>query len=152
MADLLSLLQSDLKAAMRAGDERRTGTLRMALAAIHNREIEKHAKGAALTPEDVADTLAREAKKRKEAIALFTQGGRKDLADTEAAELAILTAYLPPEASDEEVRQAVTAALAAVKPASEKDFGKVMGAAMKTLKGTADAERVTKAVKEALTG
>jgi uncharacterized protein len=150
VASLLEQLRIDLKTAMRAGDESRTGTLRMALAAIHNREIEKHAKGAALTEEDVADAMAREAKKRKEAIALYTQGGRKDLADAEAAELAILSVYLPPEAGDSEVREAVAAAVAAVKPAGEKDFGKVMGVAMKALKGKADAERVTRAVKEAL--
>ena len=146
-------INADLKAAMKSGDAARLGTLRMLAAAIHNREIEKHGapdgKGG-LTPEDVLEVVQREAKKRKESIQLFTQGGRKDLADAEAAELSVLKAYLPEELSEDEVRKVVAAVVAAVKPQGAKDFGKVMGVAMKELKGRADASLVTALVKESL--
>lgn len=146
---LLETINANLKEAMKSGDPVRLGTLRMLAAAIHNREIEKHGKGG-LTAEDVDDIVQKEAKKRKESIQLFTQGGRADLAAAEAAELAILKVYLPEELSEDEVRKVVAATIAAVKPQGAKDFGKVMGVAMKELKGRADSALVTALIKEAL--
>jgi len=146
---LLETINADLKAAMKSGDAARLGTLRMLAAAIHNREIEKHGKGG-LTPDDVLDVAQKEAKKRKESIQLFMQGGRPDLAATETAELAILKVYLPEELGEEEVRKVVAATIAALQPQGAKDFGKVMGAAMKELKGRADSALVTTLIKEAL--
>jgi hypothetical protein len=146
---LLETINADLKAAMKSGDAARLGTLRMLAAAIHNREIEKHGKGG-LTADDVLDVAQKEAKKRKESIQLFMQGGRPDLAATETAELAILKVYLPEELGEEEVRKVVAAAIKATQPQGAKDFGKVMGAAMKELKGRADSTLVTALIKEAL--
>jgi uncharacterized protein len=146
---VLERVNADLKEAMKRGDPVRLGTLRMLAAAIHNREIEKHGKGG-LTPEDVDDVIQKEAKKRKESMQLFTQGGRNDLAEREAAELAVLKAYLPEELSEAEVRKVIAATVAAVQPHGAKDFGKVMGAAMRELKGRADSSLVTALVREAL--
>lgn len=146
---LFEKIHTDLKDAMRSGDPVRLGTLRMLSAAIHNREIEKHGKGE-FTPDDVLDVTQKEAKKRKESIQLFMQGGRKDLAEKEAAELAVLKAYLPDELSESEVRAVIAATVAALKPQGAKDFGKVMGTVMKELKGRADSALVTTLVKEAL--
>ncbi|MEK7513040.1 MAG: GatB/YqeY domain-containing protein [Patescibacteria group bacterium] len=147
---LVDRISNDLTAALRAGEEVRVGTLRLLRSAIHNREIEKRGKGAALTEDDVAEVVAREAKKRKESIHLFTEGKRQDLAEKETRELEVLAAYLPEQASDEEVRRVVAAALAVVKPASPKDFGKVMGEAMKTLKGRVETDAVSRLIKESL--
>ena len=147
---LVDRISNDLTAALRAGEEVRVGTLRLLRSAIHNREIEKRGKGAALTEDDVAEVVAREAKKRKESIHLFTEGKRQDLAEKETRELEVLAAYLPEQARDEEVRRVVAAALAVVKPASPKDFGKVMGEAMKTLKGRVETDAVSRLIKESL--
>jgi uncharacterized protein len=150
MPTLFERVNADIKDAMRSKDELRLGTLRMLAAAIHNREIERHGKGATLTEEDVMDVLTKEAKKRKEAVTLFVQGGREDLAAKERAELEVLQVYLPAAATEDEIRKAVADAIAEVKPQTEKDFGKVMGAAMKPLKGRADTDAVTRCIKEAL--
>ena len=147
-------LEHDKIEALKAKDEVRLGTLRLLTSSVHNREIEKKTKGGTepLTDEEVLEVITKEAKKRKESIALFMQGGRKDLADKEAGELVILQVYLPAELGEAEVVKAVLEAIERVKPASDKDFGKVMGEAMKSLKGRADAALVSRLVKEKLSG
>src|SRR5207244_4835309 len=91
---LLHRIEDAMRDAMRARDERRTQTLRMAMAAAHNRQIEL---GRALSDEDYADILAKQVKQRQESMELFRVGGREAMADDEEAEAAILTEFLPPQ-------------------------------------------------------
>jgi uncharacterized protein YqeY len=149
---LLIKIKSDTVSAMKAKDEVRLGTLRLLSAALHNREIEKRTKGEAseLSEDDVLDVIRREVKKRREAIELYEKGGRRDLADKESGELKVLGEYLPPSLAPEEVKKIVAEAVAEVKPSGPKDFGKVMGVAMKKAAGRAESGAISAAVKEAL--
>lgn len=119
-------------------------TLRMLLAAIHNREIEKKAKtgGGELSEEEVAGAVRSEAKKRRDAAGEFQKAGRGDLAQKESAELAILEAYLPPELADSEVEKTVREVITSMEPVTPKNMGRVMAEVMKRLKGQASGERV----------
>ncbi len=126
--------------------------LRMLRAAIQNREIEKRGKGgvAVLTEEETAAVLRSEVKKRYDAIAEFQKAARADLVLKERAELAILERYLPPELSDDEVEKIVRAAAEELGAAGPKDTGRVIGEAMKRVKGQASGDRVSSAVRRIL--
>lgn len=144
---------ADLKAAMRAKDERRLSVLRMLSSAIHNKELEKRAKSGKaeeLTEEETITVVRSEVKKRRDAIAEFEKGGRKDLADQESAELQILEAYLPQELSDEEIEKVVKGVVAELGVSDPKQFGRIMGEVMKRVKGQASGDRVSAAVKKLL--
>lgn len=147
---LLEQLQSDLTAAQKGRRGFETGVLRLLVAAVHNRAIEKRGqgKGDTLTDEDVLEVLKKEAKKRKEAIQLFTQGNRQDLAENEAKELKLVEQYLPAELSETDVRAHIEKVLASGAVSAEQGFGIVMKEVMKELKGKADAGLVSKIVKE----
>ena len=137
---------------MKARDEARLGTLRLIVAALHNREIEKRSAGkeVALTDDEVQDVLRREVKKRREAVELYIKGGRPELAEKESSEIKIIEVYLPPALSEAEVQKFVAEAVAEVGPQGPKDFGKVMGVAMKKAGGRADSSVISSAVKKAL--
>ena len=126
--------------------------LRMLRAAIQNREIEKRGKGgeAVLAEEETAVVLRSEVKKRRDAIAEFEKAGRQDLAEKEGAELAILDRFVPPELSDDEVEKIVRAAAEELGAAGPKDTGRVIGEAMKRVKGQASGDRVSSAVRRIL--
>jgi uncharacterized protein len=141
------ILQEDIKEALKARDALTAGTLRLLLSGIKNKEIEKKEE---LTEEEILKAIQGEAKKRKEAIEIYTKAGRTELAEKEAAELKILQKYLPEELGDEELQKIVDEAIAEVNPATPQDFGKVMGAAMKKTQGRADPKKVTELVKKAL--
>lgn len=147
---LLEKLQNDLNTALKGGRKFEVGVLRLLLSAAHNRIIEKHGqgKGDELTDEEVREVLKKEAKKRKEAIQLFVQGKRSDLADKETKELKLIEQYLPAELSEAEVRAQVEQFLAANTVLLAQGFGAVMKEVMKELKGKADAALVAKIVKE----
>jgi uncharacterized protein YqeY len=149
---LLIKIKADTIEAMKARDEARLGTLRLLSAALHNREIEKKTKGeeSALSEQDVLGVIRREVKKRREAIELYEKGGRRDLADRESGELKVLGEYLPPSLTPEEVKKIVAEAVAEVQPSGPKDFGKVMGVAMKKAAGRAESDAISAAVKETL--
>lgn len=146
-------MHSDLSSAMRKKDEMVVTTLRMALAAMHARSIEKKGKGedATLSDEEAVEVVAREAKKRKEAAEAFAEGGRPELGEKEMREHAVLAAYLPEQVDDVALEAEVMAAIEAVRPEGPKDMGKVMAAAMARLKGKADGTRVSACVKRKLT-
>lgn len=139
----------DMKAAMKSGDAFALGILRMAIAAVNTKSIEKRGKG--LPPEmsddEVMDVLAKEAKRREDAAAQFTEGGRPELAEAELKEREFLSQYLPAQMSRAEVVAAVEAIIAS---ASAKDFPMVMKEAMAQLKGRADGKLVGEVVKEKL--
>jgi uncharacterized protein YqeY len=140
---------SDMTSAMKAQDATRTSTLRMIKAAIMNREKEG---GGELTDEDVQKLLRSQVKQRRDSVEQYQKGNRQDLADKEQAEIAIIEDYLPQAASQEEIDQAVTAAIAETGASSMKEMGAVMKAVMARLAGkNADGKMVSETVKAKLT-
>lgn len=152
MQSLDDRLRADLTGAMRARDEVTTTTLRMALAALHARAIEKKGKGGdpQLSDEEALQVISKEVKKRHEAAEAFSTGARPELAEKERREAAVLAAYLPARATEEEVRTAVEAAVRQVNPSSMKDFGSVVREALAALRGTADGAAVSVEAKRQL--
>jgi len=140
----------DLRAAMKSGDRVRLETLRTMRAVLLEKEIEKRGTAGGITGEDEVAALTSAAKKRKESIELFTQGGRPELAAQEEAELAIIREYLPRQMSSEEITAVIGAAIASTGAAAPGDFGKVMPLVMKEVKGKADGKLVQELVRKAL--
>ncbi len=153
MSDLKDRLRADLTASMKARDEVRSSTLRMVLTAITNAEVAgKQARE--LTDDDVVGVLASEAKKRREAAAAFTDGGRAEMAAKEAAEAEVIADYLPAQLTDEEVADIITSAIAQTGAAAEgmRAMGKVMGMVQPQVKGRADGAAVAAEVRRQLAG
>ena len=144
-------LQTDIESAMRdamkARDARRVGTLRLVMAAAHNRQIEL---GHELTDAEVVEVLDRQVKQRRESVELYRGGGRDDLADVEEAEIVILREFLPEPLTDAEVEQLVRAAIAATGASSPSDMRQVMGALVPQTKGRADGKLVSDLVRRLL--
>ena len=137
----------DLTAAMKAQDARRTSTLRMVKAAMMNRRIEQSSD---LT-DDVQKLLRSLVKQRRDSIEQYEKAGRQELVDKEAAEIAVIEAYLPQAASAEQIETAVAAAIAETGATSMKDMGKVMKAAQAALAGkNADGKTISEIVKAKL--
>jgi uncharacterized protein YqeY len=142
----------DLTAAMKARDADRTSVLRMAKAALMNKEIDKKAP---LDDAEAMRVLQGLVKQREDASEQFEKAGRQELAARERAEIGVLTAYLPEEVSDAEVVAAVEQAVVASGAASPKDMGRVMKAAMAALQGagkSVDGKRVNEAARRRLGG
>jgi uncharacterized protein YqeY len=141
-------LGADIVTAMKAKDATRLTALRMLKTALTNKSIEK---GRALEGAEELQVVSMLVKQRRDSIDQFTKGGRTDLADKEQAEIAILNAYLPASASDDEIAAAVMAAIAETGATSAKDMGKVMKAVMAGLAGkTVDGKKVSESVKAKL--
>ena len=147
MTTLKDRITEDMKAAMRAGEKERLGTIRMLQAAIKQREVDER-----ITLEDVQvlAVIEKMVKQRKESIAQFEQGGRADLAAKEQSEIAQLQDYLPAQLSDAEVDALIREAIATTGAASIKDMGKVMGAVKARAAGRADMGAVSARIKAAL--
>jgi hypothetical protein len=148
--NLKDRISGDLKAAMKSGDKLRLETLRTLRAVLLEKEIEKRGPGPGMTGEDEIAALTGAAKKRKESIELFRNGGRPELAAQEEQELAIIQEYLPKQLSPEEIGQIVRGAIAESGAAGPADFGKVMPLVMKQVKGRADGKAVQEMVKQSL--
>lgn len=144
--DLKDTLRGDMLQAQKRGDHERVGVLRYLLSHVQNKEIEKRGAGVPLTDDDVVDVLRRESKKRNDAIALYTQGKRIDLADKESRELALIKGYLPASMDRAEVERVVEAII----KSGATDFGMVMRETMKQLKGKAEGALVSEVVKSLL--
>ncbi len=129
-------INQDLKEAMKAGDKIRLQTIRSIRALIL--EFEKSGANREMTEEDEIKLLTSAAKKRKESIEQYSKGGREELALKEAEELKIIETYLPKQLSEQEVEEFVKNLAAEIKAESKKDFGRLMGASVKALKGKAD--------------
>ncbi len=139
---------ADLTASMKAQDTPRTSTLRMVKAAMMNRQIEK---GSELDDDDMSKLLRSLVKQRRDSVEQYEKAARQDLADKEKAEIAIIEAYLPQSASQEEIERAVAAAIQETGAASLKDMGKVMKATQSQLAGkNADGRLVSDIVKAKL--
>jgi uncharacterized protein len=141
-------INDDLKAEMKSGDSIKLNTIRSIRSKII--ELSKRGTGSTITPEDELTILLSEAKKRKEAIEMYEKAGRTDLSDQEQRELGIINEYLPKQMSKEEAMDIVKKIIAEVGAVSAKDFGKVMPAAMKELKGKIDGKIVQEVVKQQL--
>jgi len=141
-------LTADIVTAMKAKDATRLTALRMLKTALTNKSIEK---SRALEPAEELQVVSMLVKQRRDSIEQFTKGGRVDLADKEQAEIAILDAYLPAAATDEEMLAAVKAAVADTGATTAKDMGKVMKAAKDALAGkTVDGKKLNDAVRASL--
>ena len=139
---------ADLTTAMRAQDANRTSTLRMVKAAMMNRQIEK---GSELDDDEMQKLLRSLVKQRRDSIEQSEKAGRQELVDKEKAEIEVIETYLPQAASQEEIEQAVAAAIAETGASSMKDMGKVMKAAQTALAGkNADGRTVSETVKARL--
>jgi len=139
---------SDLTASMKAQDAQRTSTLRMVKAAMMNRKIEK---GSELDDDEMQKLLRSLVKQRRDSIEQYEKAGRQELVDKEQAEIAVIEAYLPEAASQQEIDAAVRAAIAETGATSIKDMGRVMKAAQAALAGkNADGKLIADAVKAKL--
>ncbi|UZJ42780.1 GatB/YqeY domain-containing protein [Prosthecochloris sp. SCSIO W1101] len=144
-------IDQDLKEAMKSGDKNRINTVRAIRAAFLEKEVSLRVGGKAeLNAEQELEVVMSLAKKRKDSIQQYKDAGRMDLAETEQAELSVIETYLPAQMADEEIEATVKDIIAGVGATSMKDMGKVMGAAMKQLKGKADGGKVQEIVKSAL--
>ena len=142
-------ITDDMKAAMRAKDTEKLGAIRMLTAAMKQKEVDERIELDDTAVIGIVDKLI---KQRKDSIEAFQRAARQDLADKEAAEVQVLSAYLPARLSAEEVAAEVKAIVAEVGAKGPGDMGKVMGAAKARLAGKADMGQVSAAVKAALTG
>jgi uncharacterized protein YqeY len=142
-------ITDDMKAAMRAKESAKLGTIRLLLADIKRKEVDERIE---LNDAQVLAVVEKMIKQRKDSISQFEAGGRADLADIEKAELAVLSAYMPAGLSDQEVAAEVAAAVAASGAAGPQDMGKVMGILKPKLAGRADMTAVSAQVKKALSG
>ena len=142
-------ITEDMKAAMRAKDKERLGTIRLLTAAMKQKEVDER-----IELDDVAviAILDKMLKQRKDSIEAFEKGARQDLADKETAEVKVLQIYLPARLSPDEVAAEVRAIVAELGAKGPGDMGKVMGAVKSRLAGKADMGQVSAAVKAALAG
>ncbi|MCD6109830.1 GatB/YqeY domain-containing protein [bacterium] len=141
-------IQEDLTNAMKAREEIKVSALRMLKAEIMKLEVSGTKKEA--TDEDVVSIIQKQVKQQKDSEEQFRNGGREKMADKEAKEAEILSAYLPEQMSKEDVKKAVQEAITQVGATSKTDMGKVMGAVMPKVKGKADGKLVNKLVMELL--
>ena len=150
MSELKARLRTDLNTAIRARDQVRLRTLRLALTSITNEEVAGDA-ARELSDDEVVKILTREAKKRREAADAFESAGRADQAAAERAEGAVLADYLPAQLTDEELTSMVSAAITETGAAGMPGMGKVMKVVTPQVAGRADGARVAAEVRRQLT-
>jgi uncharacterized protein YqeY len=131
-------IEGDLKSALKRGEKRRVGTLRLLLSSLQNERI---GAGRELTDEEIEAVIRRAVKQRRESIDQYTKGGREDLARAEAEELALLEAYLPAGLSDSEVEAEIRRIIDEKGFAASRDVGLVMKELMATHRGRVDGKR-----------
>lgn len=146
--ELKTHLGEDFKSALRSGEKLRLSVLRLLIALIKNREVEKRGP---LTDAEILQAIVASCKQRQEAIEQYERGGRQDLVEKEKAELLILQSYLPQPLTSEELQTMVFEAIREAQAASLKEVGKVMAVLMPKVTGRADGKVVNAMVREALT-
>ncbi len=145
---LIDEISAAMTAAMKAKDQARLAPLRMAKAALMNREVEK---GRALDETEAQQVVASLIKQRRDSIEQFLKGGREELAARETAEIAVLEPYLPPAVDPAEIERAVDDSIREVSATSAKDLGRVMKAVMSRLAGRgADGRTINEIVRRKL--
>ncbi len=145
---IIEQIAGDYNQAFKKKDELAVLTLRQLKTAITNLEISKNRE--AITGEETIKLLRTEVKRRKEAAALYDQGGRPELADKERKEIEIISRYLPAELGAGEIKAKIQAVIAAAGASGPQDAGKIMGLVMKELGGAANGKVVGELVKQAL--
>jgi len=140
-------ITDDMKSAMRAGDKERLGTIRLALAAIKQREVDERI---SLDDGQVIAVVEKMIKQRREAITQFQSGGRADLVAKETAEIAVLQGYLPAQMSEAEIDALIAQAMAATGAASVKDMGKVMAFVKPQAQGRVDMGALSARIRQKL--
>jgi uncharacterized protein YqeY len=144
-------INNALKDAMKARDERRVSTLRLVNSTLKNADIEARGQGKAqLGDDEILSVLQKMIKQRQESITLYEQGGRNELAQQERDEITIISAYLPQQLSDEEMRAAIAQAITETGAASMKDMGKVVGILRAKYAGRMDFAKASGLVKDLL--
>lgn len=146
---LVDKLTEEMKTAMKSRDEVRLSTIRLVKSALKYEEI---AKGHQLSDDETVAVIAREAKKRREAVEGAEQAGRTDIADKERAELEVLQEFLPKQLDEQEITKIVRDTMSEVGAAGPKDKGRLMGALMPKVKGRADGKLVNQVVERLLQG
>ena len=134
---------------MRAKDAARLSTVRLLLAAIKQREVDERIE---LDDAAVLGVIEKMLKQRRESITQFEKGGRQDLADTEKAEVQVLSAYLPAQMGDADIQKQIDSVISETGASSARDMGKVMAALKTRLAGKADMGKVSALVKAKLSG
>ena len=144
---LIDTLKAQVQTAMKSRDKPRLTTVRMLVAAL---QYERIAKERELTADEELQLLATQAKRRRESIDLYRQGGRDDLVAVEVVELSVIEEYLPAQLSEDDVREIVAEIVAATGAESMRDMGRVMGQLMPKLKGRFDGKVAKGLVQSAL--
>jgi uncharacterized protein YqeY len=146
-------INNAVKEAMKAKDERKLSTLRMVNSTIKNADIEARGQGKPpLGDADLLGVLQKMIKQRQESVELYDKGGRAELASQEREEIAIISAYLPKQMSEDEVKASIGSIIAETNAAGIKDMGKVIGALKAKYAGQMDFGKASGMVKAALTG
>jgi len=146
-------INNAVKDAMKAKDERKLSTLRMVNSSIKNADIEARGQGKPpLGDEEILGLLQKMIKQRHESVELYDKGGRAELAKQERDEIAVISAYLPKQMSDDEVKAAIATTIKETGAAGMKDMGKVIGAMKAKYAGQMDFGKASGLVKAALTG
>ncbi len=144
---------NSLKDAMKSGDKRRVSCLRMVNSALKDRDIAARGEGKpALTDEEILGLLQKMTKQRQESLDIYDKAGRKDLADQEREEIAIIASFMPKQMSEAEMKAAIEAAIKETGAAGMKDMGKVIGALKQRHAGQMDFAKASGLVKGLLAG
>ena len=144
---LKAQLQDDMKSAMRTRDKERLAVIRMLMAAVKQREVDERSE---LADAEVLAVIEKMIKQRRDAEQQYRDADRPELADAEAAEIAVLEHYLPTQLSETEIDQAIETAITETEAASMRDMGKVMGVLKPRLQGQADMAVVSQRLKTRL--
>ena len=144
---LIDQLKEEQKLAMKAKDKLRLGTIRLALSAIKQREVDEQI---TLNDDDILAVLTKMVKQRRDSVAQFEAAGRQDLADAEQAEITVLEDFMPQPLTDEEVSTLIENTIAESGAAGMQDMGKVMGALKPQIQGRADMGKVSSLVRAKL--
>ncbi len=140
-------IQDDMKSAMKGGDKRRLGVIRLIMAAIKQREVDERIE---LNDEQILAVLDKMVKQRRDSIEQYEKAGRDELADQEKFEIEVLQDYLPEALSEEEITNLIKQAITDTGAESMRDMGKVMGQLKPQLQGRADIGAVSAQIKQLL--
>ncbi|MDX1334241.1 MAG: GatB/YqeY domain-containing protein [Gammaproteobacteria bacterium] len=146
-SDLKQRITDDMKSCMREGDKERLGTIRLALSAIKQQEVDSRT---TLEDADILAILDKMAKQRRESIEQFEKAGRDDLASKEKDELKVIQTYLPSQLSEEEIASIIDEAIQTTGAQTMRDMGKIMGIIKPKMQGRADMSAVSALIKSRL--
>jgi len=146
-SDLKQRITDDMKSCMRKGDKERLGTIRLALSAIKQQEVDSRT---TLEDVDILAILDKMAKQRRESIEQFEKAGRDDLASKEKDELKVIQTYLPSQLSEEEIASIIDEAIQTTGAQTMRDMGKIMGIIKPKMQGRADMSAVSALIKSRL--